>query len=345
LYINFVLIIKDRIMYMKKQDIDQLIIAFLEHSISEEDAERLFMWVNEQEENKQYLLSYQKANLVTDFWKQSRYNGDLAYQQFLKRQKNTQQKVFVRHLRSFMKYAAVLFFCVFIGFYFYHYLGTSVHKAEEFIVCVPNSKHSFFYLSDSTEVWLNSGSEFKYTSDYGTKNREVYLKGEAYFCVRKNQQLPFIVKTDSVSVRVYGTKFSIRNYSDMEIVKVALQEGKIALNLESEKDQLFVQPEEEIVYRKGQSGYSKKYIDIHKVADWRRGILRFDMEPLSDIIQTLRRQYNVEIQMESTTYNQKVFYGSFSVNQSITEILDIVSGSLDLQYVYRDNVYSVYSKK
>ena len=37
-------------MYMKKQDIDQLIIAFLEHSISEEDAERLFMWVNEQEQ-------------------------------------------------------------------------------------------------------------------------------------------------------------------------------------------------------------------------------------------------------------------------------------------------------
>lgn len=49
--------------------------------------------------------------------------------------------------------------------------------------------------------------------------------------------------------------------------------------------------------------------------------------------------------MESTTYNQKVFYGSFSSNQSISEILDIVSASLDLQYVYRDNVYCVYFKK
>lgn len=44
-------------MYMEKQDIDQLVIAFLNHSISEEDAECLFMWVNEKEENKQYLLS------------------------------------------------------------------------------------------------------------------------------------------------------------------------------------------------------------------------------------------------------------------------------------------------
>ena len=332
-------------MYMEKQDIDQLVIAFLNHSISEEDAECLFMWVNEKEENKQYLLSYQKVNLATTFRKQSKYSSNQAYLQFLKRQKNMQTQVFVHRLRSFMKYAAVLFICAFIGFNFYNYLGTNVHKAEEFIVCVPNSKHSFFYLSDSTEVWLNSGSEFKYTSDYGTKNREVYLKGEAYFNVRKNQQLPFLVKTDSVSVRVYGTKFSIRNYSDMETVKIALQEGQIALNLESENDQLFVKPEEEIIYRKGQSGYSKKHIDIHNVADWRNGILRFDMEPLSDIVQTLKRQYNVDIQMESTTYNQKVFYGSFSINQSISEILDIVSASLDLQYVYRDNVYCVYFKK
>lgn len=332
-------------MYMEKQDIDQLIIAFLEHSISEEDAKYLFMWVNEKEENKQYLLSYQKANLAATVRKQSRYSGDLAYLQFLKRRKTVQTKVFVHRLRSFMKYAAVLFLCVFIGLYFYNYSGTNIRKAEEFIVCVPNSKHSLFYLSDSTEVWLNSGSEFKYTSDYGTKNREVYLKGEAYFSVRKNQQLPFVVKTDSVSVRVYGTKFSIRNYSDMETVKVALQEGKIALNLESEKNQLFVKPEEEIIYKKGQSGYNKKHIDIHNVADWRNGVLRFDMESLSDIIQILKRQYNVDIQMENTAYNQKVFYGSFSINQSITEILDIVSGSLDLQYVYRDNVYCVYSKK
>ena len=234
-------------MYMEKQDIDQLVIAFLNHSISEEDAECLFMWVNEKEENKQYLLSYQKVNLATTFRKQSKYSSNQAYLQFLKRQKNMQTQVFVHRLRSFMKYAAVLFICAFIGFNFYNYLGTNVHKAEEFIVCVPNSKHSFFYLSDSTEVWLNSGSEFKYTSDYGTKNREVYLKGEAYFNVRKNQQLPFLVKTDSVSVRVYGTKFSIRNYSDMETVKIALQEGQIALNLESENDQLFVKPEEEII--------------------------------------------------------------------------------------------------
>lgn len=329
-------------MYMEKQNIDQLIIAFLEHSISEEEAECLFTWVNEKEENKQYLLSYQKVSLVTAIQKQSKYSGDLAYQQFLKRQKGVLAKVLVLRLRSFMKYAAILFLCVFVGLYFYNYSGVNISEAEDFIVCVPNSKHSFFYLSDSTEVWLNSGSEFKYTSDYGTKNREVYLKGEAYFSVRKNQQLPFIVKTDSVSVRVYGTKFSIRNYSDMETVKVALQEGKIALNLASENNQLFVKPEEEIVYRKGQSGYSKKHIDIHNVADWRKGALRFDMEPLSDIIQTLKRQYNVDIQMESATYNQKVFYGSFSINQPITEILDIISSGLGLQYVCRDNIYIIY---
>lgn len=332
-------------MHREKQDIDLLIIAFLAHSISDEDAEYLFAWVNEKEENKQYVLSFQKANLALSSYKRNKYSSDLAYRQFLKQQKNVQAKVFVNRLKSCMKYAAMILFCVFTGLYLYNFSGKDSLKANEFIICVPNSERSFFYLSDSTEVWLNAGSEFTYTSDYGTKNREVYLKGEAYFNVRENQQLPFIVKTDSVSVRVYGTKFSIRNYADMETVKVALKEGKIALNLQSENSQLFVKPEEEIIVRKGQPGYSKKYIDIHKVADWRNGVLRFDMEPLSDIIQTLKRQYNINIQIEDSHYNQKVFYGSFTIDQSITEILDIMCNGLDLQYTYKDDMYIIYSKK
>lgn len=330
-------------MCMDKQDIDRLIIAFLEHSISEEDAEFLLVWVNEKEENKQYVLFFQKVNLAISSQKQNKYHSDSAYRHFLKQQRNVRVKVFINRLKPLVKYAAALLIGVFIGLCFYYSVTDSL-KEEEFIVCVPNSKHSFFYLSDSTEVWLNSGSEFTYTSAYGTKNREVRLKGEAYFNVRKNQQLPFIVKTDSVSVRVYGTKFSIRNYGDMETIKIALQEGKIALNLESENRQLFVKPEEEIIFRKGQPGYSKKYINSYNVADWRNGVLRFDMEPLYDILQTLKRQYNVDIQMEDFHYNQKVFYGSFSTSQSITEILDIICNGLDLQFEYKENVYNVYSK-
>lgn len=332
-------------MYREKQDIDQLIIAFFEHSISNDDAEQLLLWVNEKEENKKYILSFQKANLLLSSYKRNTFSVDLAYQQFLKQQKNVQAKVFVNRLKSCVKYAAIVLFCVFTGLYYYNYSVTDSLKTNEFIVCVPNNEHSFFYLSDSTEVWLNAGSEFTYTSDYGTKNREVYLKGEAYFHVRKNRQLPFIVKTDAASVRVYGTKFSIRNYADMETVKIALQEGKIALKFESENSQLFIKPEEEIVFRKGRAGYSKKYIDIHNVADWRKGILRFDTEPLSDIIQTLKRQYNVDIQMDDSHYNEKAFYGSFSIDQSITEILDIMCNGLDLQYEYKGNVYNIYSKK
>lgn len=332
-------------MYREERDIDQLIIAFLEHSISEQDVEYLYAWVNEKEENKQYLLSFQKVNIGLSSRKRNKYNGERAYKSFLKRQKRTQTGLFISGLKPLMKYAAAVFLCVFVGYCFYHYSNADSLKNEQFVVYVPNTEHSFFYLSDSTEVWLNAGSEFRYTSDYATKNREVYLKGEAYFNVRKNQELPFIVRTDSVSVRVYGTKFSVRNYSDMETVRIALQEGKIALNFEFEENQLFVEPKEEIVYKKGQSGYSRKPIDIHNVADWRKGILRFDMEPLTDIIQTLKRQYNVNIKMEDTDYNQKVFYGSFSTSQSITEILDIMCNGLELQYVYKDGIYSIHLKK
>ncbi|WP_106830264.1 FecR family protein [Parabacteroides pacaensis] len=328
-----------------KEYIDYLIISFLNHSLPEEDLKYLYEWAKERKENKEYLLSFQKTALLLDSRRWKKYNSRLAYQSFLKRQGKKVPNRLIRFAGMFTKYAAILVICCFAGLYFYSHFQPNLSKEKEIVVCIPNGEYSFFYLPDSTEVWLNAGSQFRYTTGYGINNRNVFLKGEAYFSVKKHRKLPFIVKTDSISVKVYGTKFSICNYPGMETVKVALEEGKIALNFSAVDSTLFVKPQEEIIYKKGKAGYFKKYIDNQNVAGWRKGNLRFDEESLGDIIQTLERQYNVNIQIEKSSYYKKIFYGSFSTRQSITEVLDIMCDGIDLQYSYKNNTYIIHSKK
>lgn len=69
-------------------------------------------------------------------------------------------------------------------------------------VSTPLAQQSMVTLPDSSRVWLNSMSSLSYASDYGSGNRDVYLKGEAYFEVEKNRKLPFIVHTASDDGRV-----------------------------------------------------------------------------------------------------------------------------------------------
>ena len=62
---------------------------------------------------------------------------------------------------------------------------------------VRNSKvnNTRILLPDSSTVWLNANSTLEYTNEFGKTTREVTLKGEAFFDVKKNSKA-FIVKTE-----------------------------------------------------------------------------------------------------------------------------------------------------
>ncbi len=74
-------------------------------------------------------------------------------------------------------------------------------------------------LPDGSIVWLNADSRLSYSESFGRKNRNVRLEGEGYFEVEHGEH-PFVVQTDSAQIKVLGTKFDIKNYSDENYVKV-----------------------------------------------------------------------------------------------------------------------------
>ena len=71
-------------------------------------------------------------------------------------------------------------------------------------------------LADSTKVWLNAGSKLWYPVDFVGNERRVRLVGEAYFDVKWNDKIPFIVGTSRADIFVHGTEFSVRDYLGRE---------------------------------------------------------------------------------------------------------------------------------
>lgn len=84
-------------------------------------------------------------------------------------------------------------------------------QASQFenVVMAPSGQKTQLVLPDGTLVWLNSGSRLSYNYQYSTKDRVVYLEGEAFFDVKKDTQYPFIVKAGAVDVKVHGTAFNV----------------------------------------------------------------------------------------------------------------------------------------
>ena len=67
----------------------------------------------------------------------------------------------------------------------------SLEKEEVFnTLIIPKGGEFQIQLADGSRVWLNSETELRYPVNFTAEKRRVFLKGEAYFEVAKNAQIP-----------------------------------------------------------------------------------------------------------------------------------------------------------
>ena len=126
---------------------------------------------------------------------------------------------------------------------------TSIAASEAISsVVTKNGNRTKIVLPDGSQVWLNAGSNLDYNnSTFNKELREVSLNGEAYFDVTKNPEKPFIIHTKKMDIKVLGTVFNVRSYSDEKVAEAALIKGSIEVTLKDRKDQkIILKPNEKI---------------------------------------------------------------------------------------------------
>lgn len=149
-------------------------------------------------------------------------------------------------------------------------------------------------LADGTIVWLNSASSLDFPAVFNGKERRVKLTGEAYFEVAKNKKLPFIVEVASSEIKVLGTHFNIRAYSDDIIpVEATLLEGSIKFT-HAEKS-LLLQPGEQANLEANGAIIWNKNVDTDDVIAWKNGFFHFEKRRIDFIMRELARWYDIEV--------------------------------------------------
>ena len=158
-------------------------------------------------------------------------------------------------------------------------------------------------LRDGTQVTLAPKSRLRYAPDYGKAHRDVYLDGEAYFQVVRDERLPFRVHTAASLTEDLGTAFVITAYADQITTEVVVAEGRVALR-RALPDTLAAAPPALVLgardlARLGASGVAtlQRGVDVDRQLAWTTGVLAFDGTPLRDAVRTLGRWYDVEIRL------------------------------------------------
>lgn len=249
-------------------------------------------------------------------------------------EKKVQFKVIPNFVRGFLKYAAILVVAFSLGIYFHYLISNQTKKVQYAEVEVIYGQTGHLVLFDGTEVWLNSGSKFKYPDRFNKNERSVFIEGEAFFKVTKNKKLPFKVNTGELEVEVLGTEFNVTAYPGESSQSIVLVEGKVKLNNLDGSPLGELTPGQRAVKKVGNPGIQVQNADPYFYTSWKDGIVVFNDEKLGDIAKKLERWYNVEFRFEQEKFRDFKFTGTILRNKPIDQTIAAMELLAPIRFEY-----------
>lgn len=334
----------------ENKHIDELIANYLTEGLDKNALDELKTWIAASAENQQYFIRQREIWFsAVSREAASVYDKDKAFENFRNRVES-QKEIQSTSRRGFSlsalwRYAAVVAIIIAVGCISYWQGEVNVKDTfADISVEAPLGSKTKLYLPDGTLVWLNAGSRMTYSQGFGVDNRKVELEGEGYFEVKRNEKIPFFVKTKELQLQVLGTKFNFRDYPEDHEVVVSLLEGKVGLNnLLREEKEAVLSPDERAVLNKANGLLTVESVTASNASQWTDGYLFFDEELLPDIAKELERSYNVKIHIANDSLKTFRFYGNFvRREQNIQEVLEALASTEKMQYKIEERNITIY---
>ena len=276
----------------------------------------------EEFESSEEFAEINKLMKAVKSFKAPKYDVDNEYQNLSNNVLHKKRTISLyEKISPLMKIAAIFIIVITIGYFSYNYFNSAIEN-DNWI-----AEQTEIYLPDSSIVLLNTESRIRFSEKKWNEERNVELKGEAFFKVKKGAA--FKVVTEQGTVTVLGTEFNVKewdNYYEVTcysgLVNVATKNNSVDLKPNSTFRVLNGKQEQISSSSKSEPG-------------WLSGESSFKSIPFSFVVEELERQYEVSIKTSNIDLNQ-LFTGSFSHN-NLEIALKSITIPLNLYYRINNN--------
>lgn len=176
------------------------------------------------------------------------------------------------------------------------------------ITVAPGSQESV-ELPDGSIAELNSASRLTYRRGFETlpfvaaSERMVYLDGEGFFSVVRDETRPFIVETADARVEVLGTRFNVRarDTATGSRTVVTLQDGRVQISAAGDSDSGMVLDSvgASVVIQSGQAPErAANSTSLDHILAWRTNGFAAVDEPVREIFREVQRRFSVGLEVD-----------------------------------------------
>jgi ferric-dicitrate binding protein FerR (iron transport regulator) len=277
----------------------------------------------EQEEMQAYFVHHglqeEKMEKGNEFHPDKEQSARMYAQLVQQLQPGRGSNVYPMNKRLWLRIAAVLIPIAMMVAAMYLFLRPSPSLDVPAMAEYSNYGNSIRYLrlQDGSEIWLNKNAVIQLdTSDF-SGNRNISLRGEAYFDVATDPAHPFSVNTGSLKTVVLGTSFSVN--SDSVHTRITLFTGKVSLQAAGIPSQL-LDPGQAGVYDPRTGKLELSAASPYAIA-WKTREIDCKNEKLESIIQFLQQYYDTGIKI-SHRITGKQFSGTLSLQGNLSSVLN-----------------------
>jgi len=320
--------------------IDEKTIAkYLSGEANATEINELMDWMDSSDENLEEFIRYEK--LWAESSARKPFNAQKAWSK-VNRRISKKKRRFNTYYLSAAAVAAIIIIVSFVQFF-----NTKLSvKSSQFAIASTTSALTST-LPDGSFVLLSKHSKIEYAFDSQKQVRLAKLSGKAFFSVKRDTKRRFIVEANRGGVEVLGTKFSMNEMKNKDVMVYVLS-GKVKVFLvRAPKDTLsliitngekaLIMASNDTIIKQVQkipASYTvNKTYNINKTITFRNMYL-------PAVMAKLEKYYSVNIKIDDSVDKKLCFSSSFK-NNSLNEILTVITQTLNLDYTKKGETYYI----
>jgi transmembrane sensor len=220
---------------------------------------------------------------------------------------------------------------------------------EKQIVVVTNNSGQIYksILPDNSSVWLSPHAQLRFPKKFAVASRNVSMQGECFFEISKNPKRPFIINSNAMITKVWGTSFLVRDNAKSNQADVLVLTGKVSVAIKAnhivsaklEKGEVMLYPHEKVICLVAQHVLkTQQAVNEPALQIWNRVNLSFDNKPLSEIIPVLNTTYHVHIRAGSAKISHYVLTADLA-SFNLADVLEALKKTLNVNYrIKKDSI-------
>ena len=301
-----------------KPETDLLLAKYFSGEASAEELAMLDDWLSLSDDNEMYFEELTKIYEQSGMMPPLAVDNEKAFDLFEKHIKSGQKKGLTKRLIFYISAAAVI--ALLIGLF----SPTLFNINKNELIITPELAHNIPHtLTQGIIVTPDTST----TISYEQKDDifKVIVAGKASFDINENDK-KLLVSAGETFIEDIGTVFTVTAYPESNNVMVSVESGSVRFYTLDDEGILITENNSAIYYAD-----EKRFELIVKENISHRKPIKFNAESIENVVYTLADYYNVEIEIYGDINKIALLTVSFSGEETIDEVLEIIAETLSLK--------------